>query len=247
MVIFGEERGQRFDMKTSPMEQILENPGLLHLAENIFSNLNDADVEICRNINQISKEILDNPMFWLRKFRNLSQKNKKDWIKDIPSIKNSERKKAATSYLQWKLKKNALVDLPCYSAPEVQDYFRNRIWKSCTKEISSSKSTKVVKILAPLTYNPNAPNIYAGTPIYYAAFYGHTEIVKILVPLTDNPNAPDEYGATPIFWAAFYGYIEIVKILVPLTDNPNAPNKHGKTPSSVTNNVEIKRLLESYK
>ena len=45
MVIFREERGQRFDMKTSPMEQILENPGLLHLAENIFSNLNDAHCE----------------------------------------------------------------------------------------------------------------------------------------------------------------------------------------------------------
>ena len=125
MVIFGEERGQRFDLKKSPMEQILENPGLLHLAENIFSNLNDADVEICRNINQISKEILDNPMFWLRKFGNLSQKNQNNWIKDIQSIKNSEKKKAITSYLQWKLKKEALVDLPCYSSPEVQDDFRN--------------------------------------------------------------------------------------------------------------------------
>ena len=69
---------------TSTMEQFLENPGLVHLAENIFSNLNDADVEICRrNINQISKEILDNPMFWLRKFGNLLQENQKYWIKDI--------------------------------------------------------------------------------------------------------------------------------------------------------------------
>ena len=68
---------------TSPMEQFLENPGLVHLAENIFNNLNDADVEICRNINQISKEILDNPMFSLRKFGNLLQENQKYWIKDI--------------------------------------------------------------------------------------------------------------------------------------------------------------------
>ena len=60
---------------SSPMEQFLENPGLVHLAENVFSNLNDADVEICRNINQNSKDILDNPMFWLRKFENLTQKN----------------------------------------------------------------------------------------------------------------------------------------------------------------------------
>ena len=68
---------------TSTMEQFLENPGLVHLAENIFNNLNDADVEICRNINQTSKDILDNPMFWLRKFGNLLQENQKYWIKDI--------------------------------------------------------------------------------------------------------------------------------------------------------------------
>ena len=140
------------------MEQFLEIPGLVHLAENIFSNLNDADVEICRNINQISKEILDNPMFWLRKFWNLLQENQKYWIKDIQSIKNSEKKKAITSYLQWKLKKEALVDLPCYSTPEVQDDFRNKIWKSCEKMKSSIENTEIVKILAPLTNNPNAPN-----------------------------------------------------------------------------------------
>ena len=85
---------------TSPMEKILENPGLVHLAENIFSNLNNADVKICQNINQMSKEILDSPIFWLRKFRNLSWKDQKDWIKDIQSINNSEKKKAIASYPQ---------------------------------------------------------------------------------------------------------------------------------------------------
>ena len=95
------------------------------------------------------------------------------------------------------MKKNALVDLQCYSATEVQDYFRNRIWKSCTKEKSSSKSTKVVKILAPLTYNPNAPDKDGVTPIHWAAREGYTEIVKILAHLTDNPNAPDNLGNTP--------------------------------------------------
>ena len=51
-----------------------------------------------------------------------------------------------------------LVDLPCYSAPEVQDDFRNKIWKSCRMKKSSIRNTEIVKILAPLTYNPNAPN-----------------------------------------------------------------------------------------
>ena len=42
--------------------------------------------------------------------------------------------------------------------------------------------TEIVKILAPLADNPNAPNNNGRTPIHWAARYGHTEIVKILTP-----------------------------------------------------------------
>ena len=41
------------------LEKILNNPGLQHLAENIFDNLKYEDLEICRGINQSSKQILD--------------------------------------------------------------------------------------------------------------------------------------------------------------------------------------------
>ena len=41
----------------SPLEKILSNSGLEHLAENIFGNL----AEICRDINKSSQQILDNP------------------------------------------------------------------------------------------------------------------------------------------------------------------------------------------
>ena len=58
-----------------------------------------------------------------------------------------------------------------------------------------------------------APDDMGITPIYIAAYNGHTEIVKILATLTDNPNAPDEYGFTPIHCAARNGCTEIVKIL----------------------------------
>ena len=39
------------------------------------------------------------------------------------------------------------------------------------------KDSEIVKILAPLTNNPNAPDEYGKTPIYWAARNGHTEIV----------------------------------------------------------------------
>ena len=42
--------------------------------------------------------------------------------------------------------------------------------------------TEIVKVLAPLTDNPNAPNKWGTTPIRWAVQNGHQEIVKILAP-----------------------------------------------------------------
>ena len=88
----------------SPLEKILNNPGLAHLAENIFGNLTDEDTDICQHINLSAKQILDNPMFWLKKFKSISKANQKDWINVIQSVKNFGKIKAIVSYFQWNLK-----------------------------------------------------------------------------------------------------------------------------------------------
>ena len=116
----------------------------------------------------------------------------------------------------------------------------------CSGPFLSNENTETVKILFPLTDNPNAPDNNGQTPIYWAAFNGQTEIVKILAPLTDNPNAHDNTGQTPILNAALNGHTEIVKILAPLTDNPNAPDHNGETPIMVARNEEIRKILKSF-
>ena len=116
-------------------------------------------------------------MFWLRKFEKLSKENQKDWMKVIESVKNSKKEKAIISYLQWNLTKEAMEDLPCYSSPAVQDDFRKRIREICNKTESSDEAKEIVKILAPLTDNPNAPDKYGKTPIDLAK---NQEIVNIL-------------------------------------------------------------------
>ena len=123
----------------------------------------------------------------------------------IQSERNSDKGVAIISYLRWKLKKEALVDLPCYTHPDVQDDFRKTIWETCKKWRwqLSDEDTEIVKILAPLTDNPNAPNKDGNTPIHWAARNRHTEIVKILAPLTNNPNAPNNDGETPIEFSMF--------------------------------------------
>ena len=226
------------------LETILNSPGLQHLAKEIFWNLNSDALEACSQVNQSSKQILENPFFWLEKLVRMgvvSKKNQEDWIKAIQSVKNSDEEKNVLVYLKWNFKKDGLVDLPCYTSPIVQDEFRKKIWQSCLlalpnrpfwpgpfiaetvvqvermKKLTSESNDNIemLKILAPLTNNPNAPMNNGDTPIHVAAFNGHTEIVKILAPLTDNPNAPNMDGRTPLHWAAHNGHKEIVKVLAP--------------------------------
>ena len=76
----------------------------------------------------------------------------------------------------------------------------------------------IIKILAPLSINPNAPTaggILDWTPIYLATVRGDIEVIKALIPWTDNPNAPNRDGETPIECAGRHGHTEIVEILRP--------------------------------
>ena len=229
------------------MELILNNPGFIHLAENIFGNLDCEKLEVCKEINESSRQMLDDAMFWIRQFKRLSKKNQEDWINAILSEKNSDKEKFIISYLKWKLKKAPMADLPCYKNPDVQAAFENELMVNCKDWFPMGQNVEIVKILAPLTNNPNAYNENEdGTPILWAAWYGYTEIVKVLVPLTHSPNAPNKCGNTPIHMAACMGRTEIIKILVPLTNNPNASNEFGQTPiykAARNGHIEIVKIL----
>ena len=177
-------------------EKILNNPGLQCLAENIFLDLDVEHLQICALLNQSSKKILDgpmfqDPMFWLRKFGSLSIENQNDWANVIQSTHNSyKRKYAIISYLRWNLKNGDTMDLPCYTCPAVPS---KRIWEICQKKESSDEDTEIVKILAPLVDNPNAPNNNGETPILEAILNGNNQIVKILFPYgLDEPIATFE-------------------------------------------------------
>ena len=93
-----------------------------------------------------------------------------------------------------------------------------------------SNKAKIVKILAPLMVNPNAPKVCGWTPIDAAAYRGNLDIIEVLAPLTENPNALNQDGWTPIDEAASRGNLDIIEVLAPLTENPNAPDQDGRTP-----------------
>ena len=114
------------------MEKILSNPGLQHLAENLFLNLSSADLKKCLLINQFTNQILENPMFWIKKLiqNGLSEENQNDWINAIQSETNFEKKKNIVDYLSWNSKKENCFDLPCYTKPVAQEDFWNKICRA---------------------------------------------------------------------------------------------------------------------
>ena len=72
---------------------------------------------------------------------------------------------------------------------------------------------EIVKILTPLTNDPNAHFTTGSTPIQKAVILGNADMVRILAPLCKNPNAPWSNGMTPIQKAFEMGNSVIQEIL----------------------------------
>ena len=65
------------------MDSITRSPGLIHIAEQIFTNLERRDLLRCQEVNEYWASILRNPWFWYNRMtRNnrLSQEHQKEWM-----------------------------------------------------------------------------------------------------------------------------------------------------------------------
>ena len=52
----------------SVLENFMKSPGLQHLAEKIFVDLDYQVLEACGKVNKTFQQFLDDPMFWLKRF-----------------------------------------------------------------------------------------------------------------------------------------------------------------------------------
>ena len=239
-------------------ENILNNPGLQHIAENIFCVLNYEDLELCRTVNQSCKLFLDEPMFWVKKFirRGLSKRDQLDWTKAIQLTRHTNLEKNVLSYLKKSSKNERVVNLPCYidedivrnSKKLVKKYLKYFINRDYDKLIYGDQG--IIQILAPLMPNLNTKDKNGATPILKAAISGSSEIIEILAPLTENPNEPNESGVTPLHAAAANGKLEVIIILAPLIKNLNITGANGWTAmhyavhyAAMKGNMEIIKFL----
>ena len=72
---------------------------------------------------------------------------------------------------------------------------------------------------------------HAGvTPLYYAAYHGHTNIVKLLIDNHANINIAINDGSMPLHIAAQNGYTDIVKLLINNGADINKAMNNGARP-----------------
>jgi len=95
----------------------------------------------------------------------------------------------------------------------------------------------------------NAKSDDGGTPLLYAAAYGHKEIVELLIAADADLNVRDEDGKTTLHFAALNGRKVIVELLIAKGADVNAKDEDGETPldaTSVFNKTETAVLLRKH-
>ena len=234
------------------MESIIKNPGFQHITEMILFNLNIQAVKKCQLLNKSFKEILEDPMFWLRKWimqRGLSKKNYDDWVRAIQLTKNTNVEANVQLYLEKVIETGHVVDVPCFiDSDAIQNSTKFTFEKAFEK-----RKHGILQILASMEKFPNKSILYFGifNPLIgIAARKGDLNIVKILAPITKHPISWDSDGINPIHRAIMNRHVDILKFLVSFTDDPNFPElKHHKTSilfTAIQGQIEALKILAPF-
>ena len=88
-----------------------------------------------------------------------------------------------------------------------------------------------------------------GTPLHYAAAYGHKKIVELLIAAGADVNLKDEEEKTTLHYAAVNGRKVIGELLIAEGADVNAKDEDGRTPldaTSVFNKAETAALLRKH-
>eukprot|EP00834_Sanchytrium_tribonematis_P003464 NODE_134_length_16603_cov_0.784052.p1 type:complete len:820 gc:universal NODE_134_length_16603_cov_0.784052:4696-2237(-) len=82
------------------------------------------------------------------------------------------------------------------------------------------------------------------TPLHSASRYGYVEIAKLLLDRGADINCKNSVGQTPLHFASYHEGTSVVKLLLDRGADVHCKNKNGKTPYDLTENKEIKTLLQ---
>ena len=189
----------------------------------MFLNLPFKDIMACQLVNRSSKELLANPIFWIRKWglKGLSKKNQDDWIKAIRLTKNNTKLTGIiVSYIKKVLYKDHFFDIPCY----IHEKNVDKVFKFAEMDAGS------IQIFIGLTNMNISRYVMKSLQRRFgkSAHDGGKDIVQVLAPFMGNANEivtgigeNTRERMTPIDQAIKNGHTEIIKLLAPLCDDYN--------------------------
>ena len=255
------------------MEIFTKNPGLQHIAEDIFNILDKKSLIDCRLVNKSWRTIITWPIFWLRKSKSTMPENSKTWKILVDQIEDCQIEEEFVNILIKNFKLTPMFPLEIVVELIKKEKYPNIV--NFILEHVNPESTVHIEVTPYLTYrdmtpicleafyglsdsvqklvkkygSSNIPTSEGRTPIHCAARNGYLEIVRFLVPFTKYPNTPDNKGFTPIHYAACCGQLETVQFLTGLTDTPLAPAIFGSTPihyAACFGHLEVVQFLANF-
>ena len=246
-------------MKQLSFDRITKIPGLQHVSEDIFKLLDKKSLTDCRLVNSSWKNVLDQPMFWLKKLKLEKipldfQKSLKELAKQLDIDQTA--KAAAKDWLQ----KFNLEILPLDFqnkwrgwAEELEDdkipkTFMLVLMKICQKDQIKSALEIVVELQRAKKYpalinfilehediNSNVNFVEDGvewksiTPIHLAACYGLTGTVEKLLVKYDSSNIQTDVDEDTPITCAAFFGHLETVKFLAGITDPSASDKHGQT------------------
>ena len=256
------------------MQNIIKNPGLQHIAQRMLIFLDKRSIVSFRSVNQDCKNIVDDPMFSLKKLSQLEDVPRDligNWKKIIQKFHGNEVRQEFTTEL-FKMYRISGPKYPLELAYKLAEAKDKPELVTAILENSDPKSYMIaptplygnlrpIHLTAAFGFVQVARNLISNscsvdfqdehgiTPIYLAAQNNHLEMLRLLLTFSGNPNIPEsKFGRTPILRAVECGNMEIVELLMSTTDTPNAPDNDGRTPircAAYKGYINIARILMS--
>jgi len=256
------------------METILKKPGLHHIAEDTFLNLDGKTLSNCTELNQNSKEIIDKPMFWLKKFsqQKVPLNDIEPWKALVQKLNDSNLEQQLAMKLKEMYNSGNRIAVRSQYVPNsslklaLQTQYVPNIKLPLILALQMAEAKENQKLIEFILENVDPKNQVelawnrlsrAGfrilhtkqkmSPMHIAANFGYIDVVKNLIQKSDNPNAANDFGITPIHLAARQGHLGIVDALMVSVENPNIPENSGNTPVHFAAIGGNRQIVESLK
>ena len=197
------------------MEDIVKNPGLQHIIKTTLTFLDKSNIASFRLVNQYCKNIVNDPIFFLKKLSQLKDVPKdliENWMKTIQNLLNvsGEIKQEITNeFIKMFFSTNAKYPLELVN-------------KLAETKSNPELVTVILENTDPKSYVKAPDNLIGNLrPVHLAASFGYVEAARNIILNSCSANLQDEYGLAPIHLAAENGHLEIVQELLHLSANPN--------------------------